>query len=903
MSRIGLASAFMATVVLTSTSPLRVIRVSPEADAEPIPEIAVTFDRPVAGGLRASADPADFFSIDPEVSGRLEWRDPFTVRLLPDRALTPGQRYTVTLANTFEAMDGNRLARPYQHSFSVRKGRVLNGFPMRKEGYAQPRHVGVRPLLRFLVRPWIVDSVRFTDRTRIRILEPCPRRTIDIEWVAQRPMDTTDPSYFRWEEWHPRINDGDDGRRVVEVRPVEDLPRGCAGELEFPANDGDSNDSHTWGFRTYGPQRVTGAACSSGNTCPVGPLRIRFDNPVRGADLLRHLSTEPAVELTVFDTSAVQEDWSLTGPLQPRSTYAVTVSGGLTDLFDQPLGADTVIRIATTGYGTGASYEQGRLLVEREQSGTLPVHHINADTLHVVSAAVPRRLEGAFLASRWGWRGPWDSVAARADTLRLGVQNPRDQGWVSSVPLSALAPPNGTLMAVRVQAAANGGTGRHGSGAIALTQVTDLAVHARIGSERGMVWVTDVSDGSPKAAARVTLYDPSGNVRGSGLTDATGLVDLGTLRRSGDEEACARECYGFEGYVSAELDGDRALVGLSRYDPDLAPWRFDVNAAWGSAELPLAAAAFTDRGIYRPGERVHAKVLLRRGPLGSLVVQSGDSVRLKWLDRERAILRDTVVDLTAYGSATTALELASGAAIGNYTLEVEAITQSEWTTVGYASFRVAEYRPPEFLVEAAADRTTSLTGDTATVTVSGRYLFGAPMVGAAAQWSVRLEPLLWGLRIPGADGFTYGAGFGWWDQTGRPGPEIIANGVDSLDGRGATRLTLPLEPSWPGIPYRATLQATIADANRQTSTAAASLTVHPATFYIGARTPSDAWFWTAGEPAGVDVVAFTPSGARVEGVEINGQVVRREWHRVRRVRNGTSRRSGSGSPIPSPPAA
>ena len=51
----------------------------------------VTFDRPVAGGLDQTVDAAALFSIDPAVEGRAEWRDPVTLRFIPERPRTPGE--------------------------------------------------------------------------------------------------------------------------------------------------------------------------------------------------------------------------------------------------------------------------------------------------------------------------------------------------------------------------------------------------------------------------------------------------------------------------------------------------------------------------------------------------------------------------------------------------------------------------------------------------------------------------------------------------------------------------------------------------------------------------------------------------------------------------------------------
>jgi len=48
---------------------------------------------------------------------------------------------------------------------------------------------------------------------------------------------------------------------------------------------------------------------------------------------------------------------------------------------------------------------------------------------------------------------------------------------------------------------------------VALIQVTNLGVHARVGAEEGVVWVTGASDGAPRAGATATLYDDHGRVR------------------------------------------------------------------------------------------------------------------------------------------------------------------------------------------------------------------------------------------------------------------------------------------------------------------------------------------------------------------------------------------------------
>ena len=117
--------------------------------------------------------------------------------------------------------------------------------------------------------------------------------------------------------------------------------------------------------------------------------------------------------------------------------------------------------------------------------------------------------------------------------------------------------------------------------------------------------------------------------------------------------------------------------------------------------LPLAGAVFTERGIYRPGEQVYAKAIVRTGGLGALGVPArGDSLRWLFEDREGGTLSDATVALTAFGTSSQTLTLPADLPLGSYSVRVQLRRGGEWLELAAASYRVAEYRPPEFLVDA-----------------------------------------------------------------------------------------------------------------------------------------------------------------------------------------------------------
>src|SRR5207247_10786404 len=115
--------------VVVSAEPLRELRVSPNREGDATDAITVTFDRPVASGLDQSVDPRAIFSIEPRVEGRVEWRDPVTIRFVPAAPLAAGAASTVTLPTAFQALDGSRLERPYSFAFRVRGPQVQDVSP------------------------------------------------------------------------------------------------------------------------------------------------------------------------------------------------------------------------------------------------------------------------------------------------------------------------------------------------------------------------------------------------------------------------------------------------------------------------------------------------------------------------------------------------------------------------------------------------------------------------------------------------------------------------------------------------------------------------------------------------------------------------------------------------------
>ncbi len=889
--------------------PLRILRATPTSEAGPAAVVTVSFDRPVAGSLDRTVDAKQIFRIAPEVAGKVEWRDPITIRFTPATLLTPGTRYTVTLASDFEAMDGSRLESPFSFSFQVRGPEVLASSVSRGDSRFYPPDARFSLAVSAPVDPAVVENAAFLE------FEPtCATRVVRVKVTGQREISDQDPWDYREAGGWERNRAVDALRRVVELAAAAPLPRGCNGALIVPARlDREQQpEPHRYTFSTYGDFWMREAGCPW-DECPTGPVEIDFSTPVRGSEVMKWIRLQPAVPFTVSDTLEERANWILDVELGPRKGYAVVADTGLRDIFGQKLGCgptvprcDTgvpkAVAFFTPGYPPTVDYTYGRLVVERLGYRTLAVRHINVDTLEAAIAPVPDSLATAFLArSEWGWEDLWGSVARNAVIRKFPVRNEPDHARIFGVPLplhNAQRPGSPALLAIRITAPnlpVPEGAERS-LGPLALVQVTDLGVHARVGVQEGVVWVTGASDGMARTGARVQLRDIKGKLLASAVTDTLGLARLTGYQAAPTPTADENGGGGnLEAVVMVTYGSDRAVTAINQYDPDLSPWRFNVWSAWAQDRVPMAGAVFTERGIYRPGEPLYAKAIIRRGSLGALRTPArGDSLQWIFNDREGGILLQKTVAVSRFGTSDQTFRIPAEIQLGDYSVTVKYKWQNEWLELSTASYRIAEYRPPEFLVSVATDSGPFYAGDKLKASIESRYLFGAPMARASVGWTARIQSIGgWGSQIPGLAEYYIGDTSYWWEEGSRQNTvTVLSSGSDTLDGSGRFQLEIPLNADFNGRAGVAAVQAIVTDINRQVVGSTASVTVHPADFYLGARPLGTDYFWKEGTPQRIAVVAATPTGQLVSGVKVEGSIIRREWHYVHRERAGMAEQVG-----------
>jgi|GEM_PF-1769495 len=244
--------------------------------------------------------------------------------------------------------------------------------------------------------------------------------------------------------------------------------------------------------------------------------------------------------------------------------------------------------------------------------------------------------------------------------------------------------------------------------ATTLLVVSDVeAVVKSAAGRQVFVWARNRATGAPVEGARVLATDGT-TVFAEGLTGKDGVWRLDTDRTA-----------------------QRVLV-LKDGHPAATDWTPGPVFAEGFTNK---AHVSTDRPVYRPGQKVAFRAIYRRADGGDYAVPAGVKGRVALVDPRGVEVEAKDAVASDLGSFTGDFTLDGEAPLGDWSIRV---VVDERTFAG--TFRVLEYRKPEFTVAVTPGKPSYKTGEEGKATVRLAYTFGGPVVGAPVAWQVTRVP-------------------------------------------------------------------------------------------------------------------------------------------------------------------
>ena len=203
-----------------------------------------------------------------------------------------------------------------------------------------------------------------------------------------------------------------------------------------------------------------------------------------------------------------------------------------------------------------------------------------------------------------------------------------------------------------------------------------------------------------------------------------------------------------DGLFATALPSDaEQVVGIARCGDQVAA---TDPGAWAlqNETRELVGYIYSDKSIYRPGQTIHVKGVLRWRERDALLPFDRSEVELVASDVNDKVIVRRMLKVDTFGAVTTTFTVPATGALGTYTLRL----QSDEAQAASA-FEVQEYRKPEFEVIVTPARRFVMQGQEAVVTVEARYYFGQPVANGRLHWVVNQQPYYSPLRFDdGLDG-------------------------------------------------------------------------------------------------------------------------------------------------------
>jgi alpha-2-macroglobulin len=821
--------------------PLTVVYAGPEGAATRTSSINLLFNKPMHALEAAAASAPPALDITPALAGSWQWRGARALSFVPALGHLPGATaFRVSVPAGTRALDGDTLAAPYEFRFETPEPAVVHTEP---EPAASGQEPDVQIDLRFN-QPVAAAEVLHKGRLRA--------------WRGQRAEAL---------EFSARVSPN--APEQVEIHARHPLPLGASIEFELASgllgSEGPRpmSASHMLRFETYGPLRVVSMGCNVieqvGGCDPEGSLWVELSNPVKSSEFRKHLQVEPALSL-LWSEDVAEENRYFYLPsgtsLSAATNYRISLSPGLLDTHGQRL-ARAEERLLTTGNFS----PRVRLPISGEvfaaPLASLELQARNAPGLRVFS----QRLDAEKLLDYFALQE--SHASARELPQRLGasassVQSPLDNLWHPHA--FALGP---VLGAGTPRGAAWLGWQFDGSPPEGqLVQVTDLALTAKLSEQGSLVWVTRLSDGRPVPGAHVELLGRSPPLARHYQSDADGLVLIPAA-----EYRPRLQDYGSgdDTLLFVRHEGD---VSFRRVADFLPPWRIEPALRLSGAERE-AALLFSERGIYRPGDTLRIKGIVRREATTGSALLVGRKLVVQLQDAFGEVADKYNVETTRFGTFALDMQLPGSAALGRWRILAEGFDEDA------LGIEVAEYRAAEFKVKVEAAQPSRVQGESAQYTVRADYLFGSPMSGATLGYGATRQRT--SFTPAGATGYVTSDDAYREDLELAPlNAAVFARAETRLSAQGVFELALPLVLPGQTGPEQVRLDADVSDVSRQVLSASAAVLVHPASYYLGIA-ELDSWFQSSPALLKPRILALTPDGRHVAGRPVTLELVRRRW--------------------------
>jgi uncharacterized protein YfaS (alpha-2-macroglobulin family) len=421
--------------------------------------------------------------------------------------------------------------------------------------------------------------------------------------------------------------------------------------------------------------------------------------------------------------------------------YKLTLRLGLASSVDEPLTAQVDLDIYVKDRSATVRFTGDSFVLPSTARRGIPVVSVNTERANLKlyrigdRSIAPLLANSQFLSQMSGYSA--DRIEQENGELvwqgTIDLAQELNKEATTSFPVDEALPERKPGVYVLTASAANAAAQEMDNIATQWFVVSDIGLTTYAGTDGLHVFARSLGSAKPIAGVDLQLLARNNEVLGTATTDADGRASFtaGLMR-------------GTAAMVPAVLTAQNAgqdyvFLDMTRAGFDLSDRGVTGRPAPGAIDL----LPWTERGIYRPGETVHASALAR----------NGDATAIENLPLTFVFLRpDGVEDRRmvkngAIGGYTLDLALQDTAMRGTWTMQV--FTDPKSSPIGEKSFLVDDFVPDRIEFDMTSDAQEITAGQPASVAIDGHYLYGAPAAGLKLEGEIALKPTRENAGFPG----------------------------------------------------------------------------------------------------------------------------------------------------------
>ncbi len=832
---------------LTSQAPpeptkgtLEVLRHAPDGAVPIAPHVSITFSQPmvaitshdesIKGGVPAQ--------ITPTPEGKWRWLGTKTLMFDPKVRLPMATRYDVRIDTGATSVTGQKLGKPFAFSFTTPAPLIIRSHPQNGPHRRSP--------VLFIEFDQKIDPT--VARSHIRL--QAGNKSFGLRAATPEEIKKDATAFAMLQTAEKEEHQG----RYVALVPQEPLPAGTTFEVKVPKGmasaEGplktDGDQSYT--FRTFDPLRVKQARCGWDSNCPPGMAWvIEFNNPLdEEAFQPDSVKIEPALPDTNIEVRDVY--MTISGASRGNTRYEVTLPASLRDTFEQTLGQPDKRTFSVGKAEPSVFGPQGMVVLDpAAKKPVYSVHTINVPELSVrIYRVTPAKWFDYLRNTEHNPRVSTNIPGDEVENQTIKPKNQRDQLVETTIDLSRALNRDGLGHAIVIVEP----THWHDQWKprlFAWVQSTRLGLDGFIDGEAFLAWSTNLADGAPRAGVELEL-SPEG------------------IKQKSDDKGLAR----FPLPKSTNMLIARAGDDVAFLPQQTYYWQGQEGWTPRVTRDELRWFVFDDRQMYKPGEVVKLKGLLRvyqPGKNGDVLALNGRVKSVSWraTDSQGNEIGKGNATVNPFGGFHTELKLPATPNLGYAALHLTA--SGSMAGEHSHNFQIQEFRTPEFEVTTSTEGGPFLVGGGTDVTVKAAYYAGGGLANAPVNWFVNTSP--GSFTPPNRDQYTFGMWTPWWRYhrgfvREESGKSISFTGTTSAAGTHV--LHLDFMSAKPPRAMNVAASASVTDVNRQTWTATENLLVHPADVYVGLK--RDRYFVDKGTPIKLQALVVDHDGKAVAGRKV-----------------------------------